>query len=403
MMSDKHSLISDYRLAEWTKGIAPSVLQEAGLQAQRSDSISFALGMPAPELFPAETYTQALAHALRERQVTEYGLPDSALKQQIAHMMRGRGCDVQEDLIFVTAGAQQGMSLLASLFLDHERQIMVEEYTYAGIYQVVAPWQPEILTVPIDTETGLDVDALEQQLREGARPAFIYTIPQGHNPVSVTLSLEKRYRLIELARRYQIPIIEDDAYGFLSYADEQLPTLYSLDKDWVFYVGSFSKILAPGLRVGWLVAPTQFQHLLWAAKNAQDLQTSSTTQYALAAYLKNTSFDDYLALLRTTYRERRDTMLEALRAHFPSSACWHTPQTGIFIWVEMAEVYDIASLARRALLEEGVAFIPGRAFLSASQAARRDRYMRLNFSHTNCENIQEGIRRLGSLIKRIGQ
>ncbi|GCE07378.1 aminotransferase-like domain-containing protein [Dictyobacter aurantiacus] len=400
-MSDTLAFTSGSRLAEWTHGVQPSVLHQAGLAAQRSDSISFALGMPAPELFPAEAYTQALTRVLGVRQVTEYGLPSSALTAQIARMMQARGCPCGEERIFVTAGAQQGLSLIASLFLERGRQIMVEEYSYGGILQVAAPWQPDVLTVPIDAESGLDVEALEQQLQAGARPAFIYTIPLGHNPVGVSLSLEKRHRLVELARTYQVPIIEDDAYGFLSYTDEHLPPLHSLDDEWVFYVGSFSKILAPGLRVGWVVMPARFQHLLGAAKNAQDLQTSNITQYALASYLEHTSFDDYLTRLRTTYRERRDSMLASLRDHFPAGARWHPPTTGIFVWIELPAEYNITELARRAPLEEGVALIPGQAFIVTQPQVYQERHIRLNFSHPNSAKIREGIQRLGNLIQRM--
>src|SRR5262249_2293861 len=250
---------SELKLAEWTWSIQRSSLQEMLTRASSPGVLSFALGLPAPELFPREELAMAARKVLTAGgEVLQYGPSSHPLKTQIVDLMAQRGVVCQERQIFLTMGAQQGMSLLVRLLLDTNGHVMLEELAYTGFRQVIEPFRPHILPVRVDAETGIDIDAVEKLLDSGTRPAFIYTISDGSNPTGLSLSLWKRARLVELARRRHAPIIEVDVYGFLYY-DKSLPPMRANDDEWVLYIGSFSKILAPGLRVGWVIVP---EHLI---------------------------------------------------------------------------------------------------------------------------------------------
>jgi 2-aminoadipate transaminase len=369
--------------------------------ASRPEILSFALGLPAPEFFPTELYAEAVARVLStDPAALQYGPPFRPLKRHIRELMKQRGVACTEEQIFLTTGAQQGMNLLAHLLLDHGGRILTEELTYTGFQQVVESFEAEILTVKTDLDSGLDVDAVESVLAEGLRPALIYTVTDGHNPLGVSMSPAKRVRLVELARRYQTPIVEDDAYGFLHYDSTPTPPLRALDEQWVCYVGSFSKILAPSLRVGWIIVPEALMSKLSILKEASDINTATLAQRSVSAYLDRGLLDSHLAQLRQQYRARRDSMLRALRDHFPPAACWRTPTHGVFIWVEFAGELDMNKLLQVALEEEKIAFVPGQAFYVRGARHRQKAAMRLNFSNCNVERIEDGIKRLARLVNR---
>jgi 2-aminoadipate transaminase len=385
-------------LAGWARAIKPSDLQEMLLATAQPGIISFALGLPAPELFPREALLRAAAAVLEgDVRSLQYGPPSSRLKQQIVRMMERRGVACHEGQIFLTAGAQQGMNLLTRLFLEPAGQVLVEEMIYTGFQQVLEPYQPHLLTVSADPETGMDVSGVESILARGARPAFIYAISEGHNPLSVSLSLPKRRRLAELAREYRIPIIEDDAYGFLYYHETPDPPLRAFDNQWIFYIGSFSKTLAPGLRSGWIVLPELLAPKLSIVKEASDIDTTTFAQRMVAAFLESEDFDRHLARLRGEYKIRRDTMLRSLRDHFPAGARWMIPQAGAFIWVKLPPEIDASALLKVAIEKERVAFIPGRAFCVNGTTQARS-CLRLNFSNSPPDLIEKGIQRLARAV-----
>ena len=259
---------------------------------------------------------------------------------------------------------------------------------------------PELLTLPTDPESGLDLDALEAMLAAGARPAFLYTIPTGHNPLGVSLGAESRRRLAAIARRYAMPVLEDDAYGFLGEeTDAPVPALRAFEDRWVFYVGSFSKILAPSLRVGWLVVPEELIPRLQALKQGIDIDTSTLSQALVAAYLEAGHLPAHLARLRATYRQRRDALLGALAEHFPAAARWNRPTDGMFLWVELPPAVDATALLRTAVETERVAFSPGAAF-AAGGGRHADSCLRLSYANLPPEEIDEGVRRLARVVRR---
>lgn len=395
-------------LAQWTRTMKRSVLREMLAVVSQPGILSFAGGLPAPELFPTADYAQAVQEVLASDPLAlQYGPPYAPLKRQIVELMAQRGVYCNEDQVFLTTGAQQALNVLGRLFLDPGGQVLIEELVYSGIQQVIAPYQPEILTVSTDLEAGMEVNKVANYLGSGARPAFIYAISESHNPLGVNLSRERQEQLIELANHYGIPIIEDDPYGFLRYESTTSLPMRALDNKWVFYIGSFSKILAPALRLGWLIVPQNLISKLTVIKESYDLETSAFVQRSVSAYLKAGHLPAHLEKLRYEYGRRREAMLTALEQHFPKSARWTKPTGGMFIWVELPSQVKTAELLATCVQDIQVAFIPGAAFKvnSVSTGNHNGRMaencLRLNFSNNSPEKISQGIAQLGKLLNQI--
>lgn len=388
-------------LADWTSSVKRSALQDMLAEASRPGVLSLALGLPAPELFPSADYLQATAYVIsNDPRALQYSPPFQPLKSQIVELMAQRGVECREGEIFLTAGAQQGLSLLTRLLLNPGGTILTEELTYTGFQQAVQPLQPKVLTVPTDIETGMDVNAVEELLAAGARPALIYAVTNGHNPVAVSMSADKRVHLSELARHYRVPVIEDDPYGFLFYDGTPPPPLRSHSGQWILHVGSFSKILAPALRVGWLVVPEGLIRHLSIIKESSDIDTSTLSQRAISRYLEEGHLPAHVSKLRREYGARRDAMLRALEEHFPREARWHKPSSGVFVWVKLPSGIKAERLLKVALETERVAFLPGSAF-SVDGRGDAANCLRLNFSNSTPERITEGITRLGRVLSRM--
>jgi 2-aminoadipate transaminase len=380
-----------------------STLREILALAARPGVISFAVGLPATSLFPAEGLARAAAELLAiDRRALQYGIPYPPLKGQIVELMRLRGVTCRPEQVFLTTGSQQGMDLLVRLLLVPGGRVMLESTVYDGMPMAIKRLEPEILAVPTDLDHGIDVDAVERHLRAGPAPAFLYLITDGHNPLGVSLGEAQRRRLALLARQHRMPILEDDAYGFLYYGEpgeSPAPPLRAHEDEWVYYLGSFSKILAPGLRTGWIVAPEALLPTLAALKHGADLDTPSFGQRMISSYLGTGELPGHLARLRAEYRERRDALLAALEGRLAGAVRWNRPLAGMFVWVELPERIDTAELVRTAIEDEKVAFSPGAAF--AVQGSRHaDHCLRLAFAHLTPAEIAEGVERLARVIER---
>lgn len=387
------------RLARSARSLDASGLREVMDLASRPGVLSFAVGLPATELFPREALAEATERAMRTNPTAlQYTLPLRDLKERVVEIMALRGVRCRPEQVFLTAGAQQAMDLLTHLLLDHGDQVMVEDTIYDGIRQAVRRFEPRLLAIPTHGTTGIDVEAVAASLAGGARPAFLYLIPEGHNPLGVSLPAASRERLLELAREYRFPLIEDDAYGLLGASSATLPALRALDEDWVLYVGSFSKILAPGLRAGWIVVPEQLIPRLSTLKHASDIDAPSLGHHAVAAYLASGQLPSHLETLRIEYRRRREAMLAALASHMPPGVRWNRPEGGFYIWVELPRSLDATAVLRVAAESEQVAFTPGVAFAAAESAPLRH-CLRLSFGNCSPERIEEGIRRLGRVLE----
>lgn len=391
------SVAPDLPLATWTQAMQRSALREMLAVVSRPGILSFAGGLPAPELFPAEQYSAALAKVLAaDRGALQYGPPFAPLKAHIVDLMAQRGVHCAPEQIFLTTGAQQALDVLSRLFLDPGGSVMLEQIVYTGIQQAVAPMRPVILPVETDLALGIDVEQVATYLEEGNVPAFLYVIPDAHNPLGVSISPDRRETLIELATGHNMPIIEDDPYGFLAYDGQSIAPLRARNESHVFYVGSFSKILAPALRLGWMIVPPELIAKVTVIKEAGDLESSALTQRAVAAYLDAGHLPAHLQQLRSAYGERLTAMLASLERHFPEVVSWTMPRGGMFIWVTLPDGVDARELLPKAVDQEKVAFIPGQAFAQPGTDARR--FIRLNFSNCCVSDIEEGVRRLARVV-----
>jgi 2-aminoadipate transaminase len=309
--------------------------------------------------------------------------------------------------VMITSGSQQGLDLIGKLFVNPGDRILTESPTYLGALQAWSAYQAGYLTVPVDDE-GLIVSRLEAQLRGG--PKFLYILPNFQNPAGVTLSLERRRRLVELANHYGAPIVEDDPYGQLRYEGEHLPPIVQIDAELhdcakgecdftgdVLYLSTLSKTLAPGLRIAWVVAPESVISRLVQMKQGADLHSSTFCQMVAYEVAKDGFLDRHVKRIREVYGERRNAMLLALERHFPEGVRWTKPQGGLFLWLTLPEGFDSTELLKEALERERVAFVPGSSFFPRGGG---ERSCRLNFSYARPDVIDEGIRRLGDVIKK---
>jgi 2-aminoadipate transaminase len=320
------------------------------------------------------------------------------VKRRVCEVMSAEGMEIDPEELLITTGGQQVIDLVCKTLLDPGDVVVAEAPTYPGAIPTFCAYQADVVQIMMDRD-GMRVDELEPMLdqleRAGRRPKFIYTVPNFHNPAGVTMSLERRRELVRIAGERELLVLEDNPYGLLRYEGEPLPTLYSLDRDFVIYAGTFSKILSPGVRLGWSAAPAPIAAKMQIGKASSDLCSSSISQYFVDAYFEAGPWEDYVRSLLEIYRRRRDVMLDALAEHFPREAEWTHPSGGLFIWATLPDYIDTTDLLARALQEQ-VAFVPGRA---AYLDGRGGSSMRLNFSGVNEDEIREGIRRIGEVVR----
>src|SRR5919201_7145152 len=389
--------------ARRTQVMKSSAMRDLMAITARPEIISLAGGLPDTSTFPAEDFAALMARVAVDSsaRALQYG-PTEGLdeaKECIAEVMAAEGMHVEIDDVLVTTGGQQVIDLVCKTLLDPGDVVIAEAPTYPGAVPVFVSYQADVMQIEMDDD-GMPIDVLEDTLdrleREGRRPKFIYTIPNFQNPGGVTMSLPRRRRLVEVARERELLVLEDNPYGLLRYEGDPLPTLRSLDGgDFIIYLGTFSKILSPGIRVGWAVAPAPVLEKLNLGKQATDLCSSAMTQFFVATYFAHDRWQDYLRSLRELYRRRRDTMLDALAEHLPREARWTSPEGGLFIWVTLPDYIDTTDLLARAL-SRNVAFVPGRA---AFTDGRGGSSMRLNFSGVGDDDIREGVRRIGEVVR----
>ena len=395
------------RYAQRTQWMTSSTIRELLKITEQPGVISFAGGLPAPEVFPIKEFEEATQRVLKEHgpQALQYSTTEGyrPLREMIARHTARYGIAVEPDNILITSGSQQALDLIGKVFLNPGDRVLVERPTYLGALQAWKAYQAEYVTVPIDDD-GMRTDLVEEALRAG--PKFIYALPNFQNPAGVTLSHERREELVALADRYGVPIVEDDPYGQLRYEGEHLPPLIVIDKHRrmregysgnVIYLSTFSKTLAPGLRLGWVIAPRRVIQKLVQAKQGADLHTSTFTQMVAYEVARGGFLDRHVREIREVYRERRDAMLAAMERYFPSGVHWTRPQGGLFLWVTLPEAIDAGKLLKAAVEEEKVAFVPGSAFYPDGSGHNT---MRLNFSYSTPDVIEEGIRRLGRVLTR---
>jgi len=390
--------------SERALGFKPSAIREQLKLIDTPEIISLSGGTPDDRFFPIDRVIEASTFALREygKKALQYGSTEGIKKLRVLLMDRMekegvKGIDL--DNVIISTASQQGLSLLAQIFVNPGDTVIVEEPSYIGALQACASMQAVFCTVPVDKD-GMQMDILEDRLKElqkaHIRPKFVYTVPNFQNPVGATMTLERRKKLIELANKYDLLIVEDDPYGEIRFEGEPIPSLLALGgKDHVVALRTFSKISFPGLRLGWIVAREDIMNKIVLGKQAADLCSPSLTQYIAYEFISRGWLDEYDDVVRREYLKKKNAMIAALEQYFPAGINWTDPQGGFFVWVKVPEHIDTTAMFHEAISAK-VAYVTGIAFYPH----RDDNcHMRLSFSPVDPEHITEGVHRLGDLLK----
>jgi len=392
-------------VSERASGLKRSAIRELLKMTERPDIISFAGGLPDPETFPREELAQIASDLLRNhyRNVLQYGISEGSqtLRRAVIEWLKPQGFDVGMDQVLVTTASQQGLDMLAKTFLDPGDVIFCGLPTYLGAIQAFSLFQADKIGIPLE-EDGMNLDVLEARIgaarRAGKRLKAIYVIPDFQNPTGITMSLAKRKRLLEIARREGLLIFEDNPYGQLRFAGEPVPSLRSMDPDGrVVLLLTFSKLLAAGLRLAVIIADADVMEVLIRVKQATDLCTSKLTQHLAARYFLDCDVGAHLDVLRESYRRKCDAMIAALKRHMPveEGIHWTRPEGGLFLWLRLPEGIDTEEMFPRAV-ENKVAYVIGRAFHVDGSG---ENTMRLSFSVNPEAEIEEGIKRLSEVVR----
>jgi len=389
----------EWAISSRARKITSSAIREILKVTERPEVTSFAGGLPSPSTFPSERI-QAACNAILSRDpkaALQYGPTEgyAPLREWIAHRCSRDGVSVSAANVLVTTGSQQALDLLAKVLVEKDRNLLVETPTYLGALQAFSLFEPNFCSVPCD-DHGPVVDDLDRIAKD--RASGFYLLPNFQNPSGRRISLERRRKIVSVAAQRELLLIEDDPYGELSYGGEKLPSLFSMWPDGVIYTGSFSKLLAPGLRVGYVIAPDAIFRKLVQAKQAADLHTPSFTQRIVHEVVKDGFLDTHIPSIRTLYAAQCAAMLDALRRYFPPEVQWNSPEGGMFIWLTLPKQIDAAKLLEKAIANN-IAFVPGAPFFSNSP---QHNTMRLSFVTVPVEKIELGIKRLGELIREAG-
>ncbi len=390
------------QFARRMEGLKASDVREILKITQSGEIISFAGGLPAPELFPVQDLGEATRRVLEEQgqKALQYSTTEGymPLREMLAQRMNARcGIRATADEVLITTGSQQALDLTGKLLIDEGDTVLCESPTYVGAISALNVFSPRWVEIPTDDE-GMDVDALQRRLENCDRIKLIYVVPNFQNPTGITWSLERRRRFAEVVMRHSVAVVEDNPYGELRFEGMPLPPIKSFDtKGHVVYLGTFSKILSPGMRIGWLTAAKPLYEKYVILKQGGDLHTSTLSQMQVAAYLESFDMDQHLARLRAVYRERRDAMIRALEKEMPRCVSFSRPAGGLFLWAELPAHLDARELLRRSL-ELRVAFVPGGSFFPKGN---KENTLRLSYSNMPVSRIEEGIRRLAQAVKEM--
>lgn len=384
-----------WQFSERAQQLQSSFIREILKITQRPEIISFAGGLPSPATFPVEVMKAAYDKVLSEtgKVALQYGPTDgyAPLREWIANSLSTEGSRILPEQILMTSGSQQALDLLGKVLIDEGSRVLVETPSYLGALQAFSVYRPEFKSVDTD-DHGLVPGSIEA-VAKGAR--LLYSLPNFQNPTGRSLSLERRQELVETCARLKLPLIEDDPYGALSYRGEPMPKMVAMNPDGVIYMGSFSKVLTPGIRLGYVCAPLPLVRRLELAKQAADLHTAQLTQMVVHEVVKDGFLDQHIPTIRKLYGDQCQVMLDAMAEHFPASVTWTKPEGGMFIWVTLPDSVDAMKLLDQSLAAR-VAFVPGAPFYANDAATNT---LRLSFVTVPPERIREGIAILGKLIK----
>lgn len=380
--------------------VKASEIRELLKLTQKPEIISFAGGVPAPELFPIEEMKKISREVLENNGTValQYGPSEGydPLRQKIAGRMKKNQVDITADEILITTGSQQGLDFSGKIFINPGDKIICEKPTYLGAINAFRAYDPDFVDIEMDDD-GMKMDELEKALEENGDAKFIYVIPDFQNPTGKTWSIKRRKQLVELANKYDIAIIEDNPYGELRYEGEINPAIKHFDIEGrVIFLGTFSKTFCPGLRIGWVAASPEVLNKYVLIKQGADLQSNTMAQMELDLYLENYSLDKHIEKIKEVYLKRKKTMIRVIEEEFPEEVKFTNPDGGLFSWVELPEHINTRELAEKAL-EKKVAYVPGGSFYANGG---HENTMRLNYSNMNEDKIEEGMKRLAQVIKK---
>ncbi|MBP9523618.1 MAG: PLP-dependent aminotransferase family protein [Ottowia sp.] len=392
-----------WQLAERAHAMNPSAIREILKVTERPGILNFAGGLPSPETFPIEAMRAACASVLAEgsavakpslQYASSEGLPE--LRAWVASELGKQGAPVSPDQVLITTGSQQGLDLIAKVLIDKDSRLLVESPTYLGALQAFTPMQPAVESIDSDSG-GVCPSALREALQKGERPRFIYLLPNFQNPTGRTMDEARREAVIAVCREHGLPVVEDNPYGELWFDAPPPKPLLARWPEGVVYLGSFSKILAPGLRLGYIVAPPALYPKLLQAKQAADLHTPGFNQRVVAEVIKDGFLDQHVPTIRARYHAQRDAMLAALARELgPTGAEWTQPVGGMFVWVRLPERLNAQALLPKAV-DAGMAFVPGAPFYAGEPDARA---LRLSFVTSTPEQIDKGMAALGRVVQQ---
>ncbi|MDF1706478.1 MAG: PLP-dependent aminotransferase family protein [Paracoccaceae bacterium] len=388
--------------AQRMEKVEPSAIKELLALGADPSIISFGGGYPDASLFPAAQLEQVFRDVIRApggaamQYAPSDGLP--RLREQIAQLMVADGTACRPEDVLILQGSQQGLDFAAKMLVDPDDVIITEDPTFLGALIAFNPSQPRYAAVPMDSD-GMRMDALEEALRSNPRARMIYTVPDFQNPTGVTLSLDRRHRLVELANAHDVIVLEDTPYRHIRFAGETLPTLKSLDTQGrVIHLGSFSKVLVPGLRIGWAVASPLLLEKMALLKVAADTQTSTLNMAAASLFLDRFDLTAHIAMLQKAYRHKKEVMLDAIRQHFPQDVTMTDPEGGLFTWATFPDGFDATAFMKDVALPQArVAYVPGATFFPVTEQAN---HARINYSAQSEDRIREGIAALGKVLRQ---
>lgn len=389
------------KFADRMDNIKGSAIRELLKLTEEPDIISFAGGLPAPELFPLKEIEEVAVKVIREegRAALQYSTTEGflPLREKIVQRMKKVNVDCKPSDILITSGSQQGLEFSAKIFINEGDVIICESPSYLGALNAFKAYLPKFVEIAMDDD-GMIIEELERALEQNPNTKFIYTIPDFQNPTGRTMSLERRKRLLELAYKYNIPVVEDNPYGELRFEGEILPSIKSFDtKGMVIHLGTFSKTFCPGVRLGWVVASPEILSKYIVVKQGADLQSSTISQREVSKFLDMYDLDAHIENLIKIYRKRRDLMLETMEKEFPAGVTFTRPAGGLFTWVTFPAHLDAAEVMKKSL-EQKVAFVPGQSFFPNGQFKNHGRF---NYSNMPEDKIVEGIKRLGKVLREL--
>jgi len=388
------------RFSDRMKTTRKSFIREILKVTQQPEVISFAGGLPNPGFFPVEEIARASTKVLAKdgRNVLQYSTSEGylPLREFIAERyLRKSRLKIESDGILITNGSQQGIDLIGKVFLNKGDRVVIERPGYLGAIQAFSIFEPNFQSVPL-LDDGIDTDLLEKALRED-NAKLLYTIPNFQNPSGITYSGQKRKDVANILGKHNVVCVEDNPYGELRFTGKELPLIRNYLDDTIL-LGSFSKIISPGLRIGWICAGNEIMEKLIIAKQAADLHSNYLSQRIVHQYLMDNDIDEHIMEIRAAYGKRRDLMIDMMTEHFPEEVKYTKPEGGMFLWVTLPESVSSLDLFELAV-KENVAFVPGNPFYTGDGS--RNNTMRLNFSNSDEEQIEEGIKRLASCLERL--